>query len=205
MPNSDCVCLLSGGLDSVTLLEKLVQEGKKPLCVSFDYGQRHRKELTFGGKAAEKRGLERIVLPLSLCGESALTRHSDIPMGIPAGDPKQSPTVVPGRNLAMIAMAASVGTGDIYIGCNADDAAVYADCRIAFLKSVNKSILIGYGRELHFPFVELTKLQIYALSKALKIKSTEHWSCYAGGQVPCGQCGPCTAIKEAKDAYRRRS
>ncbi len=198
MTNS-CVCLLSGGMDSTLLVEMLVRVfDKHPLCVSFDYGQRHRKELRYASRTAERLGLKHMILEAPIQSKSALRGHCDIPFGLSPGDPGQAPTVVPGRNLVLVSLALTVGEGDLYLGCNADDSAVYPDCRPEFIKHLDLATRLAYGRGVKAPLISKTKQQIYLKYRELGLKLYDSWSCYKGGSSPCGLCGPCLAIKGAK-------
>ena len=198
-----CVCLLSGGMDSTALVTKLVRDGLHPLCVSFDYGQRHRKELRYAARTAEKLQLRHLVLEAPIQSSSALRGHSDIPENLAPSDSGQSPTVVPGRNLVLVSLAMTVGEGPVYLGCNADDAAVYADCRPSFITHLSLATQHAYGRSVEAPFVSMTKRDIYRLYRELGLKASDSWSCYNGRGTACGVCGPCIAIQEAKESWAK--
>jgi len=200
---SNCVCLLSGGMDSTTLVTKLVRDGFSPTCVSFDYGQRHRKEIRYAARTADKLQLRHLILEAPIQSHSALRGHSEIPQNLSPADSGQSPTVVPGRNLVLISLAMTVGCGPVYVGCNADDAAVYPDCRPEFIKHLSLATQAAYGRSVEAPFVAMSKVDIYRLYVELGLKSNDSWSCYNGKGTPCGVCGPCIAIRGAKETCQK--
>lgn len=193
--------ILSGGLDSVVLLHKVLKESEKEtVCISFDYGQKHKKELLFAEYWTETFNLGHIVTDLDgLFTKSSLL--GDLPM--PQNMENMTPTVVPGRNMTFISVAASIamsdGFSDIYIGTNHDDHAVYPDCRIPFLKGMFESLYTASEGNvyLHYPFARKTKKEIVELGKELNVDFDKTWSCYEGGDEPCGVCGACQVRNEA--------
>lgn len=206
LKQSDCVLLLSGGMDSTLLAHKLVDKGLRPLCVSFSYGQRHGKESSFAARTATKLGLQYTHQEIPILSESALRGHFDVPQGIAADDPEQAPTVVPHRNLAMIAIAATMlPKTAIYVGANRSDAVIYPDCRwLGFFDLLNHVLKNTYGGEVIAPLVRMTKSEIVAEYLDRGIKLEESWSCYSGTVVPCGACGPCIAISQGVSEWQAR-
>lgn len=191
--------LLSGGLDSSVLLAQLRNTvGGEIHALSFDYGQRHRRELWSAFQIARYYGAthEVVNLPPELFSGSALTGGDGATEG--AG------TVVPGRNLVLLslAVACAVRTGakTVYIAANADDSDVYPDCRDNFLSYLTVAALNGYGVTIEAPFVYRTKRDIVATGRELAVPFDMTWSCYApvnydpfapASGVPCGKCGAC--------------
>lgn len=183
--------LLSGGLDSTVLLYDLLDQGHKAHCILYDYGQRHIKELGFAEATCAKLGVtfDKIVLPPQLFERSALTTGGDALIG--------TPTVVPNRNMVLIAMAASyaLSHGCTAVSCavNCDDAEVYPDCRAEFIKHLNFALRCCHTRrmEVHVPYIVRTKAKVVEIGWRLNVPLEETWSCYAGGNEPCGQCGAC--------------
>ena len=200
------VHLLSGGLDSTVLLYELLDQGHKAHCILYDYGQRHIKELGFAEATCAKLGVthDKIVLPSQLFERSALTTGSDSLVG--------QPTIVPNRNMVLIAMAASyaLSHGCTAVSCavNRDDAGVYPDCRDEFIKNLNFALRSCHTRrmEVYVPFIVRTKAEVVQIGWRLNVPMEETWSCYAGGDEPCGQCGACQvrlkAIADACDAHK---
>ena len=195
------VHLMSGGLDSTTLLYDLLDQGYKAHCLLYDYGQRHIKELSFAEATCAKLGVafDKITLPPQLFERSALTTSSDPLIG--------TPTVVPNRNMVLIAMAASyaLSHGCTAVSCavNGDDAEVYPDCRAEFMKHLNAALRCCHTRrmEVHLPYIVRTKAKVVDIAWRLKVPLEETWSCYAGGDEPCGQCGACQVrLKAIADA-----
>ena len=195
------VHLMSGGPDSTTLLYDLLDQGYKAHCLLYDYGQRHIKELSFAEATCAKLGVayDKITLPSQLFERSALTTGTEPLVG--------TPTVVPNRNMVLIAMAASyaLSHGCTAVSCavNGDDAEVYPDCRADFMKHLNFALRCCHTRrmEVHLPYIVRTKAKVVDIAWRLKVPLEETWSCYAGGDEPCGQCGACQVrLKAIADA-----
>jgi 7-cyano-7-deazaguanine synthase len=198
--------LLSGGLDSTVLLYDLLDQGHKAHCILYDYGQRHIKELGFAEATCAKLGVnyDKIVLPPQLFERSALTTGAESLVG--------QPTIVPNRNMVLISMAASyaLSHGCTAVSCaiNSDDAEVYPDCRAEFIKNLNFALRCCHTRrmEVHVPYIVRTKAKVVEIGRRLNVPLGETWSCYAGGDEPCGQCGACQvrlkAIADACDAIQ---
>jgi 7-cyano-7-deazaguanine synthase len=198
--------LLSGGLDSTVLLYDLLDQGHKAHCILYDYGQRHIKELSFAEATCAKLGVtyDKIVLPPQLFERSALTTGAESLVG--------QPTIVPNRNMVLISMAASyaLSHGCTAVSCaiNSDDAEVYPDCRAEFIKNLNFALRCCHTRrmEVHVPYIVRTKAKVVEIGRRLNVPLGETWSCYAGGDEPCGQCGACQvrlkAIADACDAIQ---
>jgi 7-cyano-7-deazaguanine synthase len=209
--SSSKLVVLSGGIDSVVLLHKVLQESKKNRdvsCLSFDYGQKHKKELTYAKYWTSLFNLTHHLIDIKgLLSNSALIK-SDVFLGMggiemPKNDDDMRPTIVPGRNLLMISIAASIamtnGHRYIYLGTNKDDHEVYPDCRPAFLNSAANAVMsMSEGKVLlEIPFEFVSKKDVVKLGKAFNIDFDRTWSCYEGGDEPCGVCGACQVRKKA--------
>jgi 7-cyano-7-deazaguanine synthase len=201
------VVLLSGGLDSATVLAIARAEGFEPYALSFRYGQRHGIELEAAREVATAQGVARHVIAtidLRVFGGSALTADIDVPHsgggggGIPV-------TYVPARNTVFLsfalAWAETLGAGDVFIGVNALDYSGYPDCRpeyiAAFELMANLATKAGVeGRQrltIHAPLIDLTKAQIIARGLALGVDYSLTHSCYDPDPVGrvCGTCDSC--------------
>lgn len=215
---SDGVAIVSGGMDSVTLVHKLLSEGKRPHLVSFDYGQRHKKELGFALNTAERLQLHWSLVDLSsitdLIGSSALT-SSDIP--VPEGhysEDNMAITVVPNRNMTMLSVAAAIAVSNKYhyvaLGIHAGDHAQYPDCRKQFLSRCYSTIMAandGFIQKdfiLDAPFSHLSKADIAQSAYLLKVPLEATWSCYQGDEYHCGKCATCVERLEAVDEASER-
>lgn len=179
--------LLSGGLDSVTMLYLLREQGHKIKCLLFNYAQAHGKELVYAKWHANKLKLKYAEVELfritGLFGRCALTAGK--------GD-----IVVPNRNAIFLNIAASMAMSEKYeavgIACNRDDAAQFSDCTSRFLGQ--QRVIwedMGIGVSLLAPFSSWSKSEIAKESKRLGIDPDDTWSCYKGDVKPCGKCLAC--------------
>ena len=199
--------LFSGGLDSTVLATQMKQEAKETRLLSIDYGQRHAKELDHSQKIADYLGLGHEILKLTQLGQilggSSLTDKSIIlPEGHYAEDSMKS-TVVPNRNMILLALAGghalSLGFDTIAYAAHAGDHTIYPDCRPEFADAMNKALGLADWKDLnlHRPYVEMTKSDLVSLGDQLHAPLHLTWSCYAGGEIHCGKCGTCVERKEA--------
>lgn len=204
--------LFSGGVDSTTALALAVSRyGKENvIALSVSYGQKHTKEIECARKIAAYYGVEQLYLDLAKIfqySNCSLLQQSteDIPEESYAeqiektGGTAPVSTYVPFRNGLFLASAASIALSRecevIFYGAHADDAAgcAYPDCSGVFNDAMNAAIYEGSGRQLHIeaPFVSWSKAQVVKLGLELGVPYELTWSCYAGGEVPCGKCGTC--------------
>ena len=198
------VVVLSGGLDSTVCMGVAARDGCKPLALTFDYGQRHRVELARATAVAAHYGAEHLVVRLdaSQWGGSALTDATiDIPDATAAGTDIPV-TYVPARNLIFLAVAMGVAEARdadaIYLGINALDYSGYPDCRPEFVASFADTARLATKRgvegrpvAIRTPLVDLTKADIVRLGRAVDAPLDLTWSCYRGGDRPCGTCDAC--------------
>jgi 7-cyano-7-deazaguanine synthase len=199
------VVLLSGGLDSATSAAIALQNGYEVIALSFRYGQRHEKELQAATKIAKILGIKEhyfVDINLAQWGGSSLTdKHENLPQdGV---KPNLIPsTYVPGRNTVFIAIALSLAEAReaeaIYLGINAIDYSGYPDCRPEYLKTyqelANLSSKVGVqgkAPQLIAPLVHDSKAEIVRRAVSLDVPIEETWSCYQGGEQPCGLCDSC--------------
>jgi 7-cyano-7-deazaguanine synthase len=207
------VTTVSGGLDSVTLAHVLADEGHELVALSFDYGQRHAKEIGFAARCAARLGADHRVVDLRSVGAlltgSALT---DDAVAVPEGhytDASMASTVVANRNaiLLSVAVGAAVarGAGAVATAVHAGDHAVYPDCRPEFIAAIEHEArvanegFIADGFRVLAPFVGVGKDEIVRRGAAVGVPFAETWSCYVGGAEHCGRCGTCVERREAFD------
>lgn len=209
--------LFSGGVDSTTCLAMAIDKYGKDnvVALSVSYGQKHTKEIEASDKIARYYGVEHISLNLEKIFEysdCSLLSHSDkeIPKETYAEQLKKTEgvpvsTYVPFRNGLFLSTAASIALSRdcqiIYYGAHADDAAgnAYPDCSEAFNRAMGDAVYIGSGNQLKIeaPFVNMTKSEIVAIGLKLNVPYEYTWSCYEGGDKPCGVCGTCIDRREA--------
>jgi 7-cyano-7-deazaguanine synthase len=203
------VVLLSGGLDSTTVLAIAKSQGYDPYALSFRYGQRHAVELESAGRVAAAQGVRRHVIAdidLRVFGGSSLTSDIAVPKHDAADELSDEipSTYVPARNTIFLsfalAYAETVGAQDIFIGVNALDYSGYPDCRpeyiVAFQNMANLATKAGVeGQQLtiHTPLITLTKAQIISTGHALGVDYGLTSSCYDPDESgnPCGHCDSC--------------
>lgn len=201
------IVLLSGGLDSATALYYARDKGFSCECLSFDYGQRHSRELEAAKRIAKAAGCGHRVMKISLPwkGSSLLDKNIKIRGAkvrrTQAGNSIPD-TYVPGRNIIFLSFALSfaeaVKAKAIFIGANAVDYSGYPDCRPSFYTAFGSVIRTGTkcGVEkkpikIMIPLIDKTKAGIVELGSRLKVPFELTWSCYAGGSKPCGRCDSC--------------
>lgn len=205
------VVLASGGLDSTTLLYHLRASGSRVRLLSFDYGQRHRRELDAAAHLADALDLAHHIVDLRPVGAlltgSALTEPD---IEVPDGhytDASMRVTVVPNRNALMldVAVAAAVthGCDAVAFGAHGGDHAIYPDCRPEFVAAFTASARLanhGFLPEafsVYAPFLALTKADVVRLGASHRVPFGLTWSCYRGAARHCGTCGTCTERREA--------
>ena len=199
------VVLLSGGLDSATAGAIAKEHGHEIIGLSFNYGQRHNRELKAAGLIASRLGCidhHTISVDLSLWGGSSLTDTTiNLPM-TQSGEDTIPNTYVPGRNTVFISIALSlaeaIGAQSVVLGINAVDYSGYPDCRPDYLGAfqiladlASKAGREGRGTRLWAPLVEWSKTKIVKEALRLGVPIEETWSCYSGGEHPCGVCDSC--------------
>jgi 7-cyano-7-deazaguanine synthase len=198
------VCLLSGGLDSTTLLAKLLSEGHQVRCLSVFYGQLHERELEAAQTVAVYYGVEHRILSLPkwLLAGSALTGGPDVPLEH-YSEPSQRLTVVPNRNAIFIMLAAgwAMANGDdaVAYGAHADDRHTYWDCRPVFDDRIGDVLSLAEPKSMKVltPLLNDTKTDIVRRAMNLMVPISKTYTCYSGRQRHCGQCGSCRSRKEA--------
>lgn len=204
----DTIVICSGGLDSVTLAHKTAAERRLAALLSFDYGQRHVKEIESARACAARLGVPHRVVDLRGVGAalsgSALTDDVDVPDGHYAEDTMKI-TIVPNRNAIMLAvafgMAAAQKAGAVAAAVHGGDHFIYPDCRpgfIAAFQAMQDHALEGVAEvNLWTPYVQGSKADIVADGAHLGVPFAETWSCYKGGLRHCGRCGTCVERREA--------
>lgn len=205
---SKAIAVVSGGLDSTVMAHYLVSLGQEVAAVaSFDYGQRHRRELDCARALAGRLGAEWLLVDLAPLGRllpSALTTDQPVPEGHYA-DESMRATVVPNRNAIMLNIAAGIAAGRgaevVGLGVHAGDHPIYPDCRPGFVDALNAMLaeaLEGYAQvKVLAPFVLFDKANIVRLGAKLGVDFAATWSCYQGGALHCGRCGTCVERREA--------
>lgn len=196
--------LLSGGLDSATCASLAVRDHDETLFLTFDYGQRHRRELSSARAIADYFSSELIQVKFDsrIWGGSALTSDADLPEGRHAGSSSIPSTYVPARNTIFLSFALAVAEArscdTIFVGVNAVDYSGYPDCRPEYVAAFRRLAALATrdgveGRPVTIatPLINLTKGQIVQLALDIRAPLAMTWSCYAGGVRPCDNCESC--------------
>ncbi len=204
MQNDKAVCLLSGGLDSATVLAIAISRGYECHAISFSYGQRHERELLASERIAEHYGVDRVVSEIDLrhIAKSSLTGHGDVQKRDVRDISEEIPnTYVPSRNIIFLSIAASyaesIGAGHIFIGANAIDYSGYPDCRPEFYNAFEQALNLGTksglekGFRIHVPLQFLKKSEIIRKGTELMVPYEMTTSCYEGENEACGECDSC--------------
>lgn len=202
--------ICSGGMDSVALAHMAAETQQLTRLVSFDYGQRHVKELDFAARAAQRLNVPHHIVDMRSIGAalsgSALTDDIDVPDGHYAEDTMKI-TVVPNRNAIMLTIAygiaAANGDEAVATAVHGGDHFIYPDCRPAFTEAfdaMQRQALDGYADvQLWTPFVHRSKADIAVAGVKHGTPFDMTWSCYKGGETHCGRCGTCVERREAFD------
>ncbi len=210
------VLIFSGGLDSSTLLWSAILEGYNVHAMSFNYGQRHVRELTAAKNVAFKAsqfakpfGLEVThgIIDLTMIrgvfmGSSQTDERVDVPKGHYEDDSMKL-TVVPNRNMIMLSIAAafaiSCGINSITYGAHSGDHAIYPDCRPAFIEAMESVLALCHYKpvELQVPYMYESKADIVRMGLQWNVPYELTYTCYEGESIPCGSCGACTERAEA--------
>lgn len=201
----DCVAIVSGGMDSVTLLHYLVKkENRRPAVLTFRYGQKHDREIECAlFQAAALNCQEHRILDLSLlsplfASSALVSQQLTIPrLDEIAGD-AQPPTYVPNRNLIFLSLAAAYAESselaDIYYGAQSHDMYGYWDTTPQFLERLNQLLQLNRQRPIrvHAPLINHSKTDVLRLGLSLQVDYGQTWSCYLGQDIACGQCPTCS-------------
>jgi len=216
---NDAIVLLSGGMDSATLLAYVKRrlEVERIVALSFVYGQKHSRELDCAGWQAEQAGVrEHRIIDISFYGEltrggSALTDGSiEVPdlSDVKPEERMQPSTYVPNRNMIFLSLAAAFaeaqGISDVFYGAQAQDEYGYWDCSQDFVVRMNEVLSLNRkGRvKVRAPFAGMSKSEVVKIGLELGVDYDHTWTCYRGGDAPCGTCPSCVernrAFSEAK-------
>lgn len=199
--------ILSGGMDSTTLLYDLLKQGDEVTCLSFNYGQRHKKELKKAKLTTKKLGVKHHIVNISkiykvVMSQNSLTGNIEVPEGHYAEETMKQ-TVVPYRNgiLLMIAagVAATLKYDRVAYGAHAGDHAIYPDCTPEFVEGMKHVLKIGDYQhlDLYSPYQTMDKGDIAIKGKELNVDYKKTWTCYKGKKLACGKCGACRERLEA--------
>lgn len=206
--SENVVVIYSGGMDSFTVLHRALRDGKTPHALTFDYGQRHKKEIDYAAAVCKTLGVSHKVVDISaineLVGGSSLTSDIDVPEGH-YEEPSMKQTVVPNRNMILLSMAVgyavSMEAEKVYYGAHSGDHAIYPDCRPEFVEKMNNVCAIANYTpvEIVTPYLKESKTAILTDGLKMGLDYSQTWTCYNGRDKACGKCGAC---QERLEAFR---
>lgn len=200
------VVIYSGGMDSFTLLHRARAQGLNVHALSFNYGQRHVRELEVASSVCAAAGVPHKVIDIRALSEvmsgSTLTSGGEIPEGHYEEDNMKS-TVVPNRNMILLALATgyavTVNANAVWYGAHGGDHAIYPDCRPEFVEKMDAACKVANYEPVgvEAPFMHLTKGDILAEGLKLNLDYGQTWTCYNGREKACGLCASCVERLEA--------
>ncbi len=203
----NAVLILSGGLDSTTMLYKMRSAGYHIHALTFNYAQRHKKEIDCARNITGLLNIPHKVVDLTrisgLLGDSALLGGKEVPKCHYTEDAARQ-TIVPNRNMIMLSIAAGYAEAheipEVFYAAHRNDSAIYPDCRAEFVEAMIPAIRLAtawHPVELRAPFINMTKAEIVKLGIDLNVPYELTWSCYRGEEKPCGSCPTCIEREEA--------
>ena len=189
----------SGGADSFTLINRALSEKNYVEAITFDYGQKHKKEINYATQFCSKHKIPHQVVSLNISqilSDSSLVGDSPIPEGNYDKE-KMKQTVVPNRNMVMISVAASLAIKNkldyLWYAAHSGDHEIYPDCRPEFIAKMAEVLSICDYHKINFeaPFQDLSKAEIIKVGLDMNLDYSKAWTCYEGKEKPCGKCSAC--------------
>jgi 7-cyano-7-deazaguanine synthase len=206
MTKQKAVVIYSGGMDSFTLLNKIVKEGYDVYALTFNYGQKQIKEVEAASIVCQQLGVAHKVLDISpinqLMQSSSLIGAEEVPEGHYEAESMKS-TVVPNRNMILLSLAigyaVDIKAAKVYYGAHAGDHAIYPDCRPEFVHAMNAVAGIANYEHVSIetPYLNSSKGEILTDGLNMGLTYENTWTCYNGREHACGKCGACTERLEA--------
>jgi 7-cyano-7-deazaguanine synthase len=200
------VVIFSGGMDSFTVLNKALKQGFEVYALTFDYGQRHVKEVDCAATICAKLKVHHKIVDISainqIIGGSSLTDDIDVPEGH-YEDENMKSTIVPNRNMILLSLAVgyavSIKAEKVYYGAHSGDHAIYPDCRPEFVEKMNSVCQIANydAVEIVTPYLYQSKVAILTDGLTMGLDYADTWTCYNGREKACGKCGACEERLEA--------
>lgn len=200
------VVIYSGGMDSFTVLNRALNDGKQVYALSFDYGQRHVKELEYAARACKKLNVPHKIVDISainsIIAGSSLTDDIEVAEGH-YEDENMKNTVVPNRNMILLSLAVgyavSLEANEVYYGAHSGDHAIYPDCRPEFVQKMQDVCRIANYESVDIvvPYLNNDKIEILTDGLQMGLDYSDTWTCYNGREKACGKCGACQERLEA--------
>ena len=191
--------IFSGGVDSFTLMHTALKKLYYVEAISFNYGQKHVKEISYAKKACQELDVKHEIVNLdigNILSHSALVGRKNIPEGNYDKE-KMKQTVVPNRNMVMISVAASLAIKNkldyLWYAAHSGDHEIYPDCRPEFIAKMSEVLSICDYHKINFeaPFQDLSKSEIIKVGLDMNLDYSKAWTCYEGKEKPCSKCSAC--------------
>ncbi|AYA62604.1 7-cyano-7-deazaguanine synthase QueC [Alteromonas sp. RKMC-009] len=210
---SKVVVVYSGGMDSFTVLHKALSAGHEVYALSFNYGQKHSKELICAQEVTEEHSTPHKILDIqsisSLFTNSSLVSDQiDIPEGHYEADNMKS-TVVPNRNMILLSLAigyaVNIEASEVWYGAHSGDHVIYPDCRPEFVEIMDKASSVANFQPVKVvaPYLQSDKVGILKDGLKMGLDYSKTWTCYKGLEKACGKCGSCVERLEAFEANKK--
>ncbi|EAT12247.1 7-cyano-7-deazaguanine synthase QueC [Bermanella marisrubri] len=206
MTQEKAVVIYSGGMDSFTLLNKVVKEGYDVYALTFNYGQKHVKEVEVAKTVCQQLNVPHKILDISPINElmqsSSLVGSEEVPEGHYEAENMKS-TVVPNRNMILLSLAigyaVDIKASKVYYGAHSGDHAIYPDCRPEFVHAMNAVAGIANYEHVSIetPYLNSSKGEILKDGLSMGLSYEHTWTCYNGREKACGKCGACVERLEA--------
>lgn len=200
------VVIYSGGMDSYTVLNHALKQGFDVYALTFDYGQRHVKEIEYAKTACAKLGVQHKIVDISainsIIAGSSLTDDIEVPEGHYEAD-NMKQTVVPNRNMILLSLAVgyavSLEASKVFYGAHSGDHAIYPDCRPEFVAKMQEVCAIANYEavDIVVPYLNVDKIAILTDGLNMGLDYSDTWTCYNGREKACGNCGACQERLEA--------
>lgn len=206
MSKNKAVVIYSGGMDSFTLLNRVIHDGYDVYALTFNYGQKHVKEVEVASKVCQQLNVPHKILDISpinqLMQSSSLVGDIDVPEGHYQADNMKS-TMVPNRNMILLSLAigyaVDIEASRVYYGAHSGDHVIYPDCRPEFVHAMNDVAKIANYQPISIetPYLNSTKGEILKDGLSMNLTYENTWTCYNGREKACGKCGACVERLEA--------
>jgi 7-cyano-7-deazaguanine synthase len=206
MSKPKAVVIYSGGMDSFTLLNRVIKDGYDVYALTFNYGQKHVKEVEVASTVCKQLNIPHKILDISpinqLMQSSSLVGSLEVPEGHYEADNMKS-TMVPNRNMILLSLAigyaVDIEASKVYYGAHAGDHAIYPDCRPEFVHAMNDVAQIANYEPISIetPYLNSSKGEILKDGLSMNLTYENTWTCYNGREKACGKCGACVERLEA--------
>jgi len=206
MSKPKAVVIYSGGMDSFTLLNRVIKDNYDVFALTFNYGQKHVKEVEVASTVCEQLSVPHKILDISpinqLMQSSSLVGTADVPEGHYEAENMKS-TVVPNRNMILLSLAigyaVDIKADKVFYGAHAGDHAIYPDCRPEFVHAMNAVAgIANYDPvSIETPYLNASKGEILKDGLSMNLSYENTWTCYNGREKACGKCGACVERLEA--------